>query len=119
MAEPVRSLEAITNLIAEVGWCVLQGDCIALLRELPDECVDLIITDPAYESNEKHRTRVNAEGERVRYGTTTRLQGPWSPTFPDARIPELLVELYRVLKTDRHAYIFANQETSRLLTLLA
>jgi site-specific DNA-methyltransferase (adenine-specific) len=119
MAELARPLEGIADIIAEVGWCVFQGDCVAILRELPDECIDLLITDPAYESNEKHRTRVNAAGERVRYGTTTRLQGPWFPTFPDARLPELLVELYRVLKRDAHAYIFSNQESARVITPLA
>ena len=34
-----------------------QGDCIEWLRGLPDESVDLIVTDPAYESLEKHRAK--------------------------------------------------------------
>lgn len=27
---------------------VVQGDCLELLKELPDRCVDLIVTDPPY-----------------------------------------------------------------------
>lgn len=113
MIEAVHPLEGIGDLISEVGWCVLQGDCVDLLRELPPECIDLVITDPSYESNEKHRTRLNAAGERVQYGTTTRLQGPWFQTFPDLRIPDLMQELYRVLKPNTHAYIFSNQESAQ------
>jgi site-specific DNA-methyltransferase (adenine-specific) len=41
-----------------------QGDAICWLRELPDASVDLIVTDPPYESLEKHRA----------IGTTTRLK---------------------------------------------
>lgn len=42
------------------------GDCDAVqwLRALPAESVDLVVTDPAYESLEKHRA----------IGTTTRLK---------------------------------------------
>lgn len=31
-------------------WDVLQGDSLALLRDLPDECADLVLTDPPYSS---------------------------------------------------------------------
>ena len=40
-----------------------QGDAVEWLRSLPAESVDLVITDPPYESLEKHRA----------IGTTTRL----------------------------------------------
>lgn len=82
-------------------------DAVEWLRAMPDECVDLIITDPAYESLEKHR----------KVGTTTRLKkskassNEWFPIFPNARFPEFFVELYRVLRTDRHFYMFCDQET--------
>lgn len=84
-----------------------QGDCVAWLRGLPDESVDLVVTDPAYESLEKHRAK----------GTTTRLKrskassNAWFPIFPNARFPELFAEIYRVLKRDRHFYMFCDQET--------
>lgn len=69
-------------------------DAEAWLREIDDESVDLIITDPPYESLEKHR----------KIGTTTRLKNSkassneWFTIFPNARFRELLHEVYRVLK---------------------
>ncbi len=86
---------------------VEQGDAVDRLRALPDRSVDLIVTDPPYESLEKHRKR----------GTTTRLKhskassNDWFQIFPNARFPELFAELYRVLRKDRHFYMFCDAET--------
>ena len=83
------------------------ADAVSWLREQPDESVDLLITDPAYESLEKHRA----------VGTTTRLKhsksssNDWFTIFPNARFPELFVEVYRVLRRDRHFYLFCDPET--------
>lgn len=30
-------------------WNIFEGDCLDLLRDLPDECIDSIVTDPPYE----------------------------------------------------------------------
>jgi len=30
---------------------IIQGDCIGLLRKLPNNCVNLIVTDPPYGDN--------------------------------------------------------------------
>ena len=40
------------------------ADAVEWLKEFPDESVDLVVTDPPYESLEKHRA----------VGTTTRLK---------------------------------------------
>jgi DNA modification methylase len=84
-----------------------QGDAVAWLRTLPAASVDLVITDPPYESLEKHRA----------IGTTTRLKhskassNDWFSIFPNARFPELFAEIYRVLKKDTHFYLFCDPET--------
>jgi site-specific DNA-methyltransferase (adenine-specific) len=86
---------------------VEQRDAVELLRRLPDASVDLMITDPAYESLEKHRA----------IGTTTRLKhsksssNDWFAIFPNARFPELFREAYRVMKRNTHLYLFCDQET--------
>jgi len=38
---------------------IMHGDCIELLREIPDELVDLVLTDPPYGINfhSNHRTK--------------------------------------------------------------
>lgn len=84
-----------------------QLDAVEWLRSLPPASVHLAITDPAYESLEKHRAK----------GTTTRLKhskassNDWFPIFPNARFAELFAELYRVLREDSHLYMFCDQET--------
>ena len=82
-------------------------DAVAWLQDQPSESVDLVITDPAYESLEKHRA----------VGTTTRLKhskassNDWFKIFPNARFGELFRELYRVLRKDSHFYLLCDAET--------
>lgn len=84
-----------------------QQDAVDWLRSLPDASVDLIVTDPPYESLEKHR----------RIGTTTRLKNSkassnvWFQIFPNDRFEDLFIECYRVLKNHRHFYLFCDAET--------
>jgi site-specific DNA-methyltransferase (adenine-specific) len=83
-------------------------DAVDWLRTLASGSVDLFITDPPYESLEKHRA----------IGTTTRLKrskassNDWFSIFPNSRFPELFRELYRVLRRDRHLYLFCDPETA-------
>ena len=83
------------------------SDAVAWLDGLPAASVDLLITDPPYESLEKHRA----------IGTTTRLKhsksssNDWFSVFPNHRFPELFRAVYRVLKRDSHFYLFVDQET--------
>jgi len=82
-------------------------DAVAWLQELPGESVDLVITDPAYESLEKHRA----------VGTTTRLKhskassNDWFTIFANARFGELFREVHRVLRDDTHFYLLCDAET--------
>ncbi len=86
---------------------VLQGDCIDILKQLPAGVIDLTITDPAYESLERHRA----------VGTTTRLKASkassnaWFTVFPNARYGELFEQLYRVHRPNSHCYVFCDSET--------
>ena len=85
-----------------------QKDAVEWLRGLPSESLDLLVTDPPYESLEKHRA----------IGTTTRLKqsagssNPWFGVFANARFAELFVEVYRVLKRHTHFYLLCDAETS-------
>ena len=84
-----------------------QGDAVSWLAALPSESIDLIVTDPPYESLEKHRA----------VGTTTRLKhskassNDWFTIFPNARFPELFTQAYRVLRRDSHFYLYCDPET--------
>lgn len=86
---------------------LFKADAVEWLKTLPSGSVDLFITDPPYESLEKHR----------KIGTTTRLKvsksssNEWFDIFPNDRFESLLSEVYRVLKKNSHFYIFCDQET--------
>lgn len=88
-------------------YSVSDLDAVAWLASLPSGSVDLIVTDPAYESLEKHRAK----------GTTTRLKvsdgssNAWFDIFPNTRFEALLREAYRVLAKDSHLYVMCDQET--------
>lgn len=92
-----------------------QLDAVAFLRTLPSESVDSVVTDPAYESLEKHRA----------VGTTTRLKvsagssNAWFSIFPNARFSELFEEVHRVLKRDTHFYLMCDQETAFIVKPIA
>jgi site-specific DNA-methyltransferase (adenine-specific) len=82
-------------------------DAVEWLREQPSESIDLLVTDPAYESLEKHRA----------VGTTTRLKhskgssNDWFTVFPNARFAELFNEAFRALKRHSHFYLYCDAET--------
>jgi site-specific DNA-methyltransferase (adenine-specific) len=82
-------------------------DAVAWLRTLASDSIDLVVTDPAYESLEKHRA----------VGTTTRLthskasSNDWFGIFPNARFGELFAEVFRVLKPNSHFYLYCDAET--------
>jgi site-specific DNA-methyltransferase (adenine-specific) len=86
---------------------ISQGDAVEWLRKLDDSSVDLLITDPPYESLEKYRA----------VGTTTRLKhskassNDWFDIFPNARFEELFAEVWRVLRRNTHFYLYCDAET--------
>nr|WP_216362498.1 site-specific DNA-methyltransferase [Bowmanella denitrificans] len=94
---------------------VWQQDAVDWLRMQPNQSVNLIVTDPAYESLEKHRA----------IGTTTRLKqsdassNTWFPTFPNDRYLDLFIEAYRVLEKNSHMYVMCDQETGLLIKPIA
>lgn len=78
------------------GATLLLGDCVELLKELPSESVDLIITDPPY--------GVGVDTSKIGreyVGTFDDSKENWSEVLQFA-----LVEMYRVLKEGGHMYLF-------------
>ena len=91
----------------EPQFYISQGDAVDFLKTLPSGQANLVITDPPYESLEKHRA----------VGTTTRLKhsksssNDWFAIFPNVRFLELFAEIFRVLRRDSHFYLFCDVET--------
>lgn len=86
---------------------IASSDAVGWLSGLPTGSVDLVITDPPYESLEKHRA----------IGTTTRLKqsksssNDWFGIFPNSRFEELFREVWRVLARNSHFYLYCDPET--------
>ncbi len=76
------------------------GDNMVTLAKMPDETVDLVLTDPPYAIN-------YASNRRTKQPKFKHLQndknGDW--------IPKFVREAYRVLKNDRHFYCFCRHDT--------
>lgn len=70
---------------------LVRGDARELLPRLPDECADLIVTDPPYEF---------ARG-RTYFKT-------WFDDLPDEAWAEIFGELFRVLHRNSHMYVCSN-----------
>ena len=73
---------------------LVEADARHFLPTLPDESVDLIVTDPPYHFD--------------RGGTYFR---NWFPELDDREWPALFAELHRVLRQDAHAYVFCDPRT--------
>lgn len=105
---------SITNSITN-GITVHQQDAVEWLHMTPDQSVNLIVTDPAYQSLEKHRAK----------GTTTRLKqsdassNEWFEIFPNERFLDFFIEAYRVLADNSHMYVMCDQETGLLIKPIA
>src|SRR6187401_406617 len=103
---PARPPSTVDDVMAAPGssFQLACDDAVTWLRTLPAQSVDLVATDPPYESLEKHRA----------VGTTTRLKhsksssNDWFSIFPNSRFPEFFAEVYRVLAKNRHFYLFCD-----------
>lgn len=101
--------------MSEKDYQLFQNDAVQWLKSLGSGTVDLVVTDPPYESLEKHRA----------VGTTTRLKNSkassnaWFKIFPNDRFEDLCSEVYRVLKKNTHFYCFCDQETMFVLKPIA
>jgi len=90
---------------------IVKSDCIRALKALEDDRVSLTISDPPYQSLERHRA----------VGTTTRLKeskassNPWFEVFKNTRYFSLFDELYRVHCKNTHCYIFCDSETEHVI----
>lgn len=87
------------------------ADAVDGLRGIAAESVDLIVTDPPYESLEKWRNM----------GTTTRLakskqsSNEWFPTVPNSYFKPFFAECHRVLTRDTHMYVMCDEDTADAL----
>lgn len=88
---------------SKISSILKQGDCLEILKKLPDDSVDLVVTDPPYRTTARGNAgnsggmlqkEINKKGKVFSYNEIT----------PDKYIPEL----FRILKDGSHCYIMTN-----------
>lgn len=92
-------------------YTLYNGDCFDVLKDMPDESVDMVFTDPPYWTLNKWRSM----------GTTTRLGGHndpakrhgWFETIGPEAVETLLKEIFRILKPNRHGFVMCDGQTLR------
>ena len=97
---------------------VIFGDCLDVLRELPDNSIDSVVTDPPYGlSKEPDIEEVLTKwmaGEDYEHRGGGFMGKTWDSFVPG---PSVWREVYRVLKPGGHALVFAGTRTQDLMTI--
>ena len=88
-----------------MGINIKQGDCLELMKDIPDESVDLIVTDPPY----KITSRGNGGNSGGMFQKKIVNKGQVFNNN-DISIKDYLGEFYRMLKPQTHCYIMTNNK---------
>lgn len=68
--------------IKEIENKIINADCMAILKHLPDKCIDLILTDPPYGIGFlSHWTNNHREIENDQYEDFSKLYPEWLKSF--------------------------------------
>lgn len=107
--------------IEELENKIINADCMDILKQLPDKCVDLIVTDCPYHIVHKGgggrcESRWKTQGQLANYENT---KNGKMFSFNEIKFEEWLPELYRVLKNDTHCYIMINSRNLSQLQNIA
>src|SRR5699024_8678174 len=108
----VRGVRLWIGRVIAVMCDVLHGDCLAVLRTLPDESVDAVVTDPPYglfggTNGHSEAAKALAEWAKGNWDhspniKTGYMESDWDKFVPS---PELWAECLRVLKPGGHAAV--------------
>lgn len=84
---------------------ILLGDALALMRAMPDECIDLVCTDPPYRTISGGKK--GAEGFGWRTSVVSENDGKLF-AHNEIEPSDYLPECYRLLKPGTHIYVMSN-----------
>ena len=91
--------------IKEIENQIINADCMDILKELPDKCIDLVCIDPPYK-----KVSGGCTNYAVKLKGSTRKNLANGKLFNENMITfnEWLPEIYRILKNNTHCYIFSD-----------
>lgn len=98
-----------------------QGDCLELMKDIPDNSVDLIVTDCPYHIVSDGCTNIPRKDEPSgifnRRNTFTQANAKSGKLFDynDIEFKEWLPDFYRILKPNSHCYIMINARNLKKL----
>ena len=78
---------------------IIEGDCLEVMRDIPDKSVDLVVTDPPYliEYKTNHRKDKN-------HDFCSTIQNDNNPEL----IKDYIAECYRIMKDNTAIYMFCS-----------
>lgn len=84
---------------------IINADCMDILKQLPDKCIDLVLTDPPYK-----KVQGGCTNRAVRLKGATHTNMAQGIFFKENMIKfeVWILEIYRVLKDKTHCYIFSD-----------
>ena len=78
---------------------IYNGDCIAGMKEIPDESIDLIVTDPPYLIGYSRHVKNHRFSNKIKNDDNPEL------------VSEYIKECYRIMKDNTACYMFTNYKT--------
>lgn len=88
---------------SRISYVLKNGDCLELIKTIPDKSIDLVVTDPPYKTTSRGNAG-NSGGMLQKDINKKGLVFKYNDILPKEYIPEL----YRVLKDGSHCYIMTN-----------
>lgn len=102
--------------MSNLHWEVVHANCLEFLKDMPDACIDAVVTDPPYglskEPDIAEVLRHWLAGDTYEHGGGGFMGKSWDSFVPG---PEYWREVCRVLKPGGHALVFAGTRTSDLM----
>lgn len=84
-----------------MDYKLYHGDCLEIMQKIPDESIDMILTDPPYLMNYKTNRRKDKNHIFC--------QGIYNDKTTDSNIiADSIKQFYRILKKDTAIYLFCN-----------
>jgi len=96
---------------------VICGDCLEVIRNIPDKSIDLVITDPPYSVSQKGKI-INRNIKHYKWKNRNNISldfGEWDRQWEDDKeyykwIESWYIELVRILKSKAWLYIFFDKQ---------